>query len=147
MTDIAIRWMNDHGDVVVAGADLLADDGLETAVLLSIALDRRADDDDGLADDADPKGWWGDSYADTPGDRIGSKLWLLKREKQLPSVALKVQEYAEQALQWLIDDGVASGVVCDAEWIADYTLGLTVTISRPNKKPFIRKYQYVWSAT
>lgn len=146
MTDIALQWMNDHGDMVVAGADLLADDGLETAVILSIGLDRRADDDDGLPDDVDPRGWWGDSYADVPGDQIGSKFWLLARAKQLPSVAQQVKEYAEQALQWLVDDGVASSVICAAQWIAEYTLGLTVTINRPNQKPFERQYQYVWSA-
>lgn len=145
MTDIALRWMNDHGDMVVAGADLLADDGLETAVLLSIGLDRRADDDDGLDDDVDPRGWWGDSYADVPGDLVGSKFWLLAREKQLPAVAQKAQEFAQQALQWLVDDRVASSVVCQATWIADYTLGLAVTINRPNQQPFARQYQYVWS--
>lgn len=147
MTDIALQWMNSHGDMVIAGADLLADDGLETAVILSLGLDRRADIDDGLTDDQDPRGWWGDSYTDVPGDLIGCKFWLLSREKQLPAVAKKAQEYAQQALKWLVDDGVASAVVCSAQWIADYTLGLDVTISRPNQEPFVRQYQYVWSVS
>lgn len=147
MTDIALQWKNSHGDMVVAGYDLLADDGLETAVILSLGLDRRADASDGIAIDQDPRGWWGDTYADVSGDLIGSKFWLLARSKQLPAVAQQVQDYAEQALQWLIDDGVASSVQCDAVWIADYTLGLTVTINRPNQEPFVRQYQYVWSAS
>ncbi len=41
---------------------------------------------------------------------LGSRLWLLAREKQLPAVMRKAEAYARQALQWLIDDGIAASV-------------------------------------
>lgn len=146
MTDIALQWLGSHGDVAMGLTDLVTDDGLETAVLLSLCLDRRAEDDDGVALDEDPRGWWGDSYADVSGDQIGSRLWLLRREKQLPSVASRVQDYASEALAWLVDDGVASSVDVQASWTAPGQLTLAVQINRPNQPPFIRQYQNVWSA-
>jgi len=146
MTDIALQWLGSHGDLAMGSADLVTDDGLDTAVLLSLCLDRRAADDDGIALDADPRGWWGDSYADVPGDRIGSRLWLLQREKQLPSVAARAQSYGAEALQWLVDDGVASSVDVQASWTAPGQLTLAVQINRPDQPPFIRQYQNVWSA-
>lgn len=146
MSDIALLWQTDHADIAVSGADLLADDGLDTAVILSLFCDRRAASDDGIPLDADPRGWWGDTFADVQGDLIGSRLWLLGREKQLQSVAQRAQGYAAEALAWLVQDGVASAVSVDAEWIAQGTLGLSVSIQRPTQPPFNRQYQYVWSA-
>lgn len=146
MSDIALRWDIAGGDLVIDGADALAEDGLETAVLLSLRLDQRADEDDGIPLDADPRGWWGDTFADVAGDQVGSKLWLLGRSKQLASVAQAAQSYAQAALKWLLDDGVASSVVVTADWGGGVLL-LSVAIQRPDKAPFNRQYQFVWSAT
>lgn len=146
MTDIALQWQQSHGDIAVDGADLLADDGLETSVILSLLLDRRAQPSDGVLDDVDPRGWWADSYADVAGDAVGSRLWLLGREKELPSVAQRAHDYAIESLQWLVDDGVASAVTVAAAWTAPGMLTLAVGIARPNKPPFNRQYQYVWGA-
>lgn len=146
MTDIALQWQQTHGDIAIEGADLLADEGLETAVMLSLFLDRRAEDADNLPDDVDPRGWWGDSFADVQGDAVGSRLWLLSREKQLQSVANRVQEYAAEALAWLVDDGVASAVDAVATWVAPGMCALSVSIQRPDKPPFTRQFQNVWSA-
>lgn len=46
---------------------------------------------------------------------VGSKLHLLQREKDLPRVALLAQQYSEQALQPLIDDGRALSVEVSVE--------------------------------
>jgi len=145
MTDIALQWNSDHADVAMGPADLVADEGLDTAVLLSLFLDRRADADDGVPLDKDPRGWWGDSFATVAGDRIGSKLWLLSREKQLATVAQRAQTYAAEALAWLIDDGVASDVDVQAIFVAPGRLTLAIAITRPQAPPFNRQYQYVWS--
>lgn len=146
MTDIALQWQQTHGDIALSGADLASDDGLDTAVTLSLLLDRRAQPSDGIPDDVDPRGWWGDTYSAISGDAIGSRLWTLQREKQLSSVARRAHDYAVEALQWLVDDGVASAVNVAATWVARGMLALDVTIERPTQPPFNRQYQYVWSA-
>jgi phage gp46-like protein len=74
----------------------------------------------------------------------------LRREKQLQSVANRAQDYANEALAWLVDDGVASSVEVQATFdptgVNSGRLQLAVQINRPNQPPFIREYQYVWSA-
>ncbi|WP_424682909.1 phage GP46 family protein [Frateuria sp. YIM B11624] len=146
MTDIALQWDTDHADVAMGAADLVADEGLETAVILSLFLDRRADADDGVPLDQDPRGWWGDTFASVAGDQVGSKLWLLGREKQLAQVAKRAQTYATEALAWLVEEGVASEIDVQATFVAAGRLTLAIAIQRPQAPPFNRQYQYVWSA-
>lgn len=89
-------------------------DELVQAVQISLFSWRKSEDDDGIKA---PKrqGWWGDTFASVQGDRIGSRLWLLQREKVLPSVMRRAEEYAKQALQWLIDDHLVEGIEVRAE--------------------------------
>ncbi|ACA32344.1 MULTISPECIES: phage GP46 family protein [Pasteurellaceae] len=47
--------------------------------------------------------WWADG-------RVGSLLHLIQREKDLTRVGLIAQQYAEEALQPLLDDGRASQI-------------------------------------
>lgn len=143
--DIALLFnpTNSICDIQQDGADLLIDHDLETAVAISLFADRRAADDDKI-DGTDRRGWWGDTYALVNGDQIGSRLWELRRSKQLQSVVNKAQEFCYEALQWLIDDKVAESIVVEAEIIAMYTLGIGVTINKPTGTANFN-FQYVWS--
>jgi len=106
---LAVDWQLVNGD-------LARDGGLETAVLLSLFTDATADADDELPDGTgDRRGWWGDLPLDPPvgsalGDRIGSKLWLRVREKQIQPVLTTLIGDAAQALAWLRADGIAEQV-------------------------------------
>ncbi|BBQ24642.1 phage GP46 family protein [Aeromonas hydrophila] len=83
---------------------------LHRAVFISLFTWRRA----GASDDSDrPYGWWGDSYPTVAGDRIGSRLYLLQREKNLPKVRERARDYALEALAWLKDDELVTRI--DAE--------------------------------
>ncbi len=148
MTDIALNWNADDwsGDVALAGGDLVADDGLRTAILLSLFLNAPARPDDVLPAGVDRQGWWGDALAEVPGDVTGSRLWLLAREKQLSSVLDKAQSYAAEALQWLIDEQIAASVVVSATNPVSGTLALSVTITRPAASGR-QTYDFIWEAT
>lgn len=129
-------------DCGMEAGDLVAEGSLRTAVILSLFLDRRADDDDILPNDSDDRrGWWADTVApmtdygigggSASGDHIGSRLWLLSREKQLAGVLERARHYAEEALTWLVEDGVATAVQVTATnprqgWLV---LEVTVTLS------------------
>ena len=128
---------------------LVEDDGLDTSVILSLFVDRRANDDDVLPGDPnDKRGWWADAFPVAPGDKIGSRLWLLNREKQMASVLDRAQEYAQEALQWMLDDGVASSVVCDAQIVRPGLLGLFIAITPPGANtPNYYKFEVLWSNT
>lgn len=94
MSDLALTWRDGHGDLVVINDELMLDDSLTTAIVISLFTDLRVNEE---------RGWWGDDF-NSDNHKTGSKLWLLNREKQLQSVLDDAQTYATQALEWLITD-------------------------------------------
>ncbi|MDB5432434.1 MAG: hypothetical protein JWP35_3550 [Caulobacter sp.] len=149
MTDIALTWsdVTAAAEMVLTGGDLATDDGLQTAVIISLFSDARAAEDDDLPHaDADRRGWWGDTYADVEGDSIGSRLWLLSRGKQLPGTLTEAKTYAQEALAWLIEDGVAASIDIEASYPAPGFWALGIGISRPHG-PARNRFDFVWEAT
>lgn len=146
MSDIRTVFVDFAGDLTVSGPSLENDDGLETAVVISLFTDRRAKAGDPLPDGVlNRRGWWGDSFPSVAGDRIGSRLWMLAREKQLPSVLARAREYAIEALQWLIEDGVARAVNVTAEVVRNGVLGLSIEIVRSDKPVAMYRFDSFWS--
>ncbi|MFC3336896.1 phage GP46 family protein [Paracandidimonas soli] len=89
------------------------DDPLQRAVVISLFTWRRALPSDPVDDDR--CGWWGDSYPSVANDRIGSRLWLLRRRSLTAETVRDAQAYAEEALRWMVDDGVLLSVVVTAQ--------------------------------
>lgn len=144
--DVKLAIKDLGGDISLQGFELETDNGLETAVVISLFTDRLAGKDDQLPDPTSGRrGWWGDSFSNKDGDKIGSRLWLLSREKQLPKVVARAKEYAEESLQWLVDDGIARSVSVTAEIVKQGVLGLLIVIDRP-ENPATYTYQYLWEA-
>jgi phage gp46-like protein len=148
MTDLALHWDNGifGADLALAGASLATDDGLKTAVIVSLFTDARAHDDDPLPAEGDRRGWWGDAEPAIARDLIGSRLWLLGREKRLASVVARAKQYAEEALAWLVEDGVASAVAVQAEAVGADILAIGVEITRP-AGPGRLRFDFVWEGT
>lgn len=154
MPDIKLSWDDDilEGDLLFADNDLTTDSGLETAIIISLFTDRHANNDDILPDpDNDNKrGWWGDLLADVAKDQIGSRLWLLEREKTTIEVLQRAKEYGEEALQWLIDDLIASRVEVIAERNqerSDYNrLDLQANVYKSDGNNISFKFDDIWNA-
>lgn len=142
--DIAIAWNVNHGSFALTddGLDLATDPGLQTAVIISLFTDRRAGDHDELpATETDRRGWWGNDL-ESAGDEIGSKLWLLRREKQMRSVVTRAEEYARDALQWLIEDKVARTVAVTGSIPRPGWLLLDIDITRVDGERAKFQYDY-----
>ncbi|MDO9235954.1 MAG: phage GP46 family protein [Aquabacterium sp.] len=117
---------------------------LVRAVLVSLFTWRRANADDALPGDL-RMGWWGDSFPAVPGDRIGSRLWLLSRAKLTPETVAQAKEYAEEALRWLVDDGVAARVEVQAERQGLQTLAIGCRIYKSDGTvPLDVRFTDVW---
>lgn len=130
-------------DLALDGLGLIPDGGLETAVILSLFSDRRAADDDTLPDGSDDRrGWWGDLVPLYPDYQLGSRLWLLSREKQLPVVLERARLYAEEALAWLVQCGAAAQVSVTATNPRPGWLALAVAIEAPGQRQ--QTYQFSW---
>jgi phage gp46-like protein len=114
--DIKLTYDSDlmEFDASITDGDIDRDDGLETAVFISLFTDMRARIDDDFDND-DRRGWWGDQTSNYSGDQIGSRLWLLDRSKTTVENIKLAKIYIEEALAWLVEDGVAKKVEALAE--------------------------------
>jgi phage gp46-like protein len=132
-------------DLQLESGSLVLDDTLKTAVLLSLFSNARAAIDEPLpyGNEGSRQGWWATPYTDFSGE-YGSKLWLLAREKQIPTVLVRAKAYAEESLKWLLDEGIAERVGVVAEFVRTGFLGIEVQIYRP-LQPVV-KYNYAWDA-
>ena len=146
MASIGLTWQHDSGiyDLTLCNEgehyDLQGDTGLLSAIIISLFSDCRARDDDILPDEAigrssDRRGWWGD-YAHDEEPFIGSRLWLLWREKDVDMVVLRAEEYAKEALAWLTMEKAGEHrvreVLVQVKRVEKGYLGIGVQVTRPS---------------
>ena len=123
MHDARLIAVDGSADLSIEGADLLEEDSLSTAVLLSLFCDAYAEDRPELDD---RRGWW----ADSDEDRFGSQLWLVRREKTSTETAERARRYAENALAWLVELDVVESVSVATRYVRRGFLQLDVTLRR-----------------
>lgn len=105
---------------------------LHRAVIISIFTWRRAEPDD----DADEvMGFWGDTFPTVTGDKIGSRLWLLRRQKITSDVLRRARMYVDEALKWLIDDGVVTSITTSISRANNDAVVLSIHISHKSSAP------------
>lgn len=147
------------GDWTVAGASSAGPDGLnagglsdlgqlESNVFVSLFTHRRAPE--GWRPEVlDRRGWWGDGVAaeGSTAEPIGSHLWLLRNEIATARVAALAKVYAEEALAWLVRDGVAGRIAVASDLIENPRRGITLTIeifARDGQRIFNARFERLW---
>jgi phage gp46-like protein len=141
--DIRIVWNNTRtlGDWALADGDLETGQDLETACLVSLFTDALATPDFTPTDGTtDRRGWWADLYNDRP---LGSQLWQLERAKKTRATLGLARTYALDALQWLVDDGIAAALIVNTSWQAANMIGIAVAITRPNGTE--TRFMFAWA--
>lgn len=141
MADVAITTDVDGFHLVLENGDLRGDEGLDTAVLISIFTDARIQSDELPVRETSRRGWWGDQFG-VDQDKIGSRLWLLVRVKQTTETLRLAEDYIKESLEWLIEDGVADSIAVTAEYDANKFLTALVQIKKPNGRT--SRYQLLW---
>ena len=130
------EWsLNDRGT-------LTDDNDLETSVLLSLFTNRTALPGDVIPDNGTIRGWWADTYRTYP---LGSRLWLLWREKQTETTRRRAEEYSRESLQWMVASGVARAAETSAAWIRRGWLELEIIITAPAGGRSVWRYPLVWA--
>ncbi|OPC98837.1 phage GP46 family protein [Pasteurella multocida] len=135
MSDLALRWRDGEGDLVLDNESLLLDDTLTNAIVISLFTDLRVDGE---------RGWWGNSF-NSDDYQMGSKLWTLSRSKQLASVLDDAQRFATEALQWMLDDKVVRSYQVFASNPAPSVLLLEISCVMPNGSTEQRTFTANWS--
>lgn len=149
MADIKSVFVDlEHGvDYALEQLGLAEDDGLDTAVIISLFTDRQAEPGDSIPDGTDDmRGHWTDSMPEVDGDLIGSRLWLLTREKQLPEVMVRAREYCEEALDWMVQDGVARSVTVTVTNPVEGIMHAQIEIARPDGTATRYQFENFWRA-
>lgn len=145
---LRLTWDNSVGAGRLATTDegaLDTDGNIETLVLLSLFTDAEAtpaEIQEAALDEQ--RGWWADADTVRPADqrRMGSKLWLLSREKTTLATLRRAEGYALQALLWLKTEGLAESITVLASKPRSGWLGLEIAITRPNK--LLPKFTRLW---
>jgi phage gp46-like protein len=135
-----------------SGADLLSDGTLRTPVSLSLFTDALAAADDILpAGDGDRRGTWMDGTLDASPvtDHMGSRDWLYARAKATNETRLGLIASAEDALAWMVEDGIAASVAVTAAFQGLDRILRTIVVNRlgPGGKPVSETYTTLWQAS
>ncbi|WP_422402643.1 phage GP46 family protein [Pseudomonas sp. GZD-209] len=123
-----------------------SDKSLVRTVVISLFTWRRAGPDDPV-DDEERYGWWGDSFPRVADDRIGSRLWLLRRVKLTERTQRDAEYYAEEALRWLVEDGQVLSVAITSERADSTRLNLRVVLTLLSGAPLIIDSDQLWQVT
>lgn len=129
-------------DGVAISTGMQPDQVLVRAVIISLFSWRLADADD--PHDSERFGWWGDAHPPVDGDLLGSRLWLLSRVALTDDTVARARGYCQEALQWLIDDGVATSVEITAQRAGVDRLSLRCVISRVDGAVIDLRFEDVW---
>jgi len=143
MVDASILITEDGADLAIEADDLARDDGLRSAILVSLFTDARVPEDTeipgGLG--SDRRGWWADL------DRrrgIGSLVWLGERAKITAETMETIRAAASAALDWLVADAIAETVnVAVSRYGTSSTIVLEIEISRGSASRHGRRWAAV----
>ena len=141
MPDIRLAWSagDTRADLTLDPATGLFETGhdLVTAMVVSLFTDRLSEDDDAIPDGgSDRRGWWGDADAaaiwGAGVDRIGSRLWLLSREKRVPATLVRADMYVREAIAWMTDPAIRAVASFDVScaWFDPATGAEAIDIAR-----------------
>lgn len=146
---VQIDW-NLLGDGTLDSTQALA-----TAVVVALGTDALAQPGDILPDpdDTDRRGWWGDYQAEAVwnGWPIGSRLWLLQRDKiEMPgsrrgATTVRVEQYIREAIQPFIDRRIGSSFEVEATRIGKERIDALVRIYRGPILEIELRYAVLWS--
>lgn len=132
MTDISLTIIDNCFDIVTDDTDLLSDDGLETAVAISLFTDARVNDEQLPYLETNKRGWWGDLFSIEDQDKIGSRIWTLDRSKVTNETLNRMNEFCLESLEWMKEDGIADEIGIDSIYNEEKHLITSISINRPD---------------
>lgn len=145
MQDVLIR-KDDDGlyDLEIYGADFASAEGFETSIPVSYFTDARASAVD-VQDAKKRRGWVGNIlYVDIERE-LGGLLWLLDQTRITEDTLNFAKSYAEESLQWLVEDGIARLIEVQVEKTDNRKIEIATTITTIDNT--VQRYVTLWRAT
>jgi phage gp46-like protein len=126
------------------GQPLAASDSYARALAISLFTWRRAQDGDPV-DGAGRQGWWADGIEPSMPSGIGSRMWLLARRKLDAQTMHDAEDYTREALQWWLDQRVASIVDVTVARVGDEAIVISVAITLRDGRLLVAEIKDLWS--
>lgn len=95
-------------DISLSGNQIASVETMETAIIVSIFTDGRADASQ-VPDPLSRRGWIGDAISEVRR-KIGSTLWLYSQARMTSKTVAAIKDAANEALRWFIDDEKADDI-------------------------------------
>ena len=145
MFDIKLTEQQGVYDFEIEEGDFKIDEGLETALVVSLLSDRRADESQ-IVQPEFRRGWIGDLVTTLLGYKFGSHLWLSEQSRITQSTLNQVQDQAEKALGWMFDVELVTKIEAVASIINQFSIALSITITSPDGSVSIKAFN-LWKRT
>jgi phage gp46-like protein len=139
--DISCQFNGLHFDFAMdqASDDLSVTTELSNSILISLFTDQRALEEELPEGEISRKGWWAEQIEDGTSIKMGSKLWLLSREKKTQETLRLAKSYAEEALKWIVEEDLASNILVESEFSGEAKIVLKITMTTESSE---RYFQY-----
>jgi len=95
--------------------DLEGSNSIDTAILMSLFTDKRADVSE-IRESSQRRGWWGNLFNDNVGYEIGSKIWLNSSQGRITAENLNsLNTNSLESLAWLKEDNIVDDIKVSSE--------------------------------
>lgn len=145
MQDIKVTLNNGRFDISFENGDIVAEDGFDTAIYVSLFTDARAPENL-VAIPEKRRGWIGNTASPVEGRDLGGLLWLVDQRRLTQKTLNATVDYARKALNWFVDDGLLSRIDVTGVIIPKEGVRLGVTMTALNGKTETRYFD-IWKLT
>lgn len=144
MQDVLIRAdANGLYDLVVDGNVFASAGGFETAIPVSLFTDARAPSAL-VSEPQNRRGWIVNLLTASTMRQLGSILWVLDQARVTRETLNTARLAAQDAFQWMVDDGIALSVFVDAQQSQS---GIVILITITDTSNVVNRYQTLWRST
>lgn len=131
-------------DLVIDGSDFASAEGFETAIPTSYFTDARAPAVQ-VQEAKNRRGWAGNILSADIERELGGLLWILDQARIIEDVLNFGKSFAEDSIQWMLDDGEARNVAVTVEQQDDSSVKIFTSITTPDNT--VLKYVSLWRKT
>jgi phage gp46-like protein len=132
-------------DLSISNGDLEGVEGFDTAIFSSLLTDARAPESIVLKPE-NRRGWMGNLASTVDGRDFGGLLWLVNQRRLTQETLNEAVDYARQALDWLVEDGLASNIEVTGTIVPRSGITLEIVITSPEGET-VTHYVPLWEVT
>jgi len=143
--DLKLTKSNGFYDISFTDGDFTKIAGLDTAILISLSAERRALESE-IKEPRNRRGWVGNLINGYDDFEYGSKLWFLDQARATQENLNRAKTWAEDALQWLVDDSIADAIRITTAYNDLLQLIINIEFVRNNDITLSRSYN-LWENT